>query len=149
MSSRLNPFSACRTLVIRHRPLLRSRERAKPLLSRGLAGIYNTKHFSPKNSESSDERSSSSETTDASESDSSAFHNGPFFDNIGNAAAIEQLELISKGVIHADPTAGFKFGVPQRPGKEDHVQHRYSPVIEQVTNLLMRDGKKSKAQKVS
>ncbi|KAF2021030.1 30S ribosomal protein-like protein S7 [Aaosphaeria arxii CBS 175.79] len=43
---------------------------------------------------------------------------------------------------------GAKFEVPSLPlPKGSHVKHRYDPVIEQVTNLLMQHGQKSKAQR--
>ena len=46
-------------------------------------------------------------------------------------------------------TAGLKFEMPSLPlPKDGHVKHRYDPVVEQVTNLLMRHGKKSVAQRV-
>jgi small subunit ribosomal protein S7 len=44
---------------------------------------------------------------------------------------------------------GLKFEMPSLPlPKDGHVKHRYDPVVEQVTNLLMRHGKKSVAQSV-
>jgi hypothetical protein len=44
---------------------------------------------------------------------------------------------------------GLKFEAPVLPiPKDAHVKHRYDPVVEQVTNLLMRHGKKSVAQRV-
>jgi small subunit ribosomal protein S7 len=46
-------------------------------------------------------------------------------------------------------TPGLKFEMPTLPlPKDGHVQRRYDPVVEQVTNLLMRHGKKSVAQRV-
>ena len=46
-------------------------------------------------------------------------------------------------------TPGLKFEAPTLPLPQDgHVKHRYDPVVEQVTNLLMRHGKKSVAQRV-
>jgi small subunit ribosomal protein S7 len=46
-------------------------------------------------------------------------------------------------------TPGLKFEMPTLPlPKGGHVQRRYDPVVEQVTNLLMRHGKKSVAQRV-
>ncbi|KAF3038239.1 hypothetical protein E8E11_005102 [Didymella keratinophila] len=45
-------------------------------------------------------------------------------------------------------TPGLKFEAPTLPlPKDGHVKHRYDPVVEQVTNLLMRHGKKSVAQR--
>jgi small subunit ribosomal protein S7 len=47
-------------------------------------------------------------------------------------------------------TPGLKFEMPSLPlPKDGHVKHRYDPVVEQVTNLLMRHGEKSVAQSVS
>lgn len=51
------------------------------------------------------------------------------------------------------PTApeipGLKFDMPVLPlPKDGHLKHRYDPVVDQVTNLLMRHGKKSVAQRV-
>ncbi|KAH8725032.1 ribosomal protein S7 domain-containing protein [Phaeosphaeriaceae sp. PMI808] len=44
-------------------------------------------------------------------------------------------------------TPGLKFEMPILPlPKDGHVKHRYDPVVEQVTNLVMRHGKKSVAQ---
>ena len=44
---------------------------------------------------------------------------------------------------------GHIFGLPDLPlPSTSHIKHRYDPVVHQVTNLLMRDGKLSKAQRV-
>ena len=44
---------------------------------------------------------------------------------------------------------GHKFGMPPNPmPKQSHLRKRYDPLVEQVTNLLMRHGKKAAAQKV-
>lgn len=44
---------------------------------------------------------------------------------------------------------GLKFEAPTLPiPKDGHLKYRYDPVVEQVTNLLMQDGKKSAAQRV-
>ena len=46
-------------------------------------------------------------------------------------------------------TTGHKFGIPQLPIPSNaNIKHRYDPLIHQVTNLLMVDGKLSKAQRV-
>lgn len=45
---------------------------------------------------------------------------------------------------------GHKFGLPDLPiPKNANFKYRDDPVVQQVTNLLMRDGKKSVAQRVS
>ncbi|KAF2449637.1 30S ribosomal protein-like protein S7 [Karstenula rhodostoma CBS 690.94] len=51
--------------------------------------------------------------------------------------------------VEAVPAApGLKFEMPVLPlPKDGHVKHRYDPVVDQVTNLLMRHGKKSVAQR--
>lgn len=44
---------------------------------------------------------------------------------------------------------GVKFGLPALPIPSDaHHRYRYDPVVKQVTNLLMRHGELSKAQRV-
>lgn len=44
---------------------------------------------------------------------------------------------------------GQIFGLPELPlPSKSHLKHRYDPIVEQVTNLLMQDGKKSIAQRV-
>ena len=38
--------------------------------------------------------------------------------------------------------AGAKFPLPELPLPSNaHMRHRYSPIVEQVTNLIMKDGK--------
>ncbi|KAL6709046.1 hypothetical protein ACN47E_002173 [Coniothyrium glycines] len=45
-------------------------------------------------------------------------------------------------------TPGLKFDMPTLPlPKGNHIKHRYDPVVEQMTNLLMHHGKKSVAQR--
>lgn len=46
-------------------------------------------------------------------------------------------------------TQGHKFGLPELPlPSSANMKHRYDPVVHQVTNLLMKDGKLSVAQRV-
>ena len=46
-------------------------------------------------------------------------------------------------------TPGLKFEMPSLPlPKDGHVKHRHDPVVDQVTNLIMRHGKKSVAERV-
>lgn len=69
--------------------------------------------------------------------------------------ALSQLELTALGLNAFDKRLnGLKFGEPDIPmGKlhetKFHMQHRYEEGIIQLTKLLMRDGKLSKAQRVS
>lgn len=65
--------------------------------------------------------------------------------NEGMDMGLIDLEAASKLPV----TPGLKFEMPTLPlPKDGHVKHRYDPVVEQVTNLLMRHGKKSVAQRV-
>ena len=71
--------------------------------------------------------------------------------SFNNAEALGQLELVANGL---DPfeedSPGHKFGLPALPvPSRMHMKHRYEPVVAQITKLLMRDGKLSKAQRVS
>ncbi|KAJ0109940.1 hypothetical protein J7T55_014742 [Diaporthe amygdali] len=67
--------------------------------------------------------------------------------------ALAQLELTANGLNPFDKrSGGFKFETPEIPqGKlhetKFHMQHRYEEGIIQLTKLLMRDGKLSKAQR--
>ena len=48
-----------------------------------------------------------------------------------------------------DQKEGHIFGLPELPlPNHSHLKHRYDPVVHQFTNLLMKDGKLSKAQRV-
>lgn len=67
-----------------------------------------------------------------------------------NELALRQLELAVYGVQPWDPNVqGHKFGVPDSAvAKDRNHKSRYHPVVEQMTKLLMRDGKLAKAQRV-
>ena len=44
---------------------------------------------------------------------------------------------------------GHKFGLPSLPLPEgSHLKHREDPLVHQVTQLMMKDGKKNIAQRV-
>jgi small subunit ribosomal protein S7 len=60
------------------------------------------------------------------------------------------LGLVNLDAVSTPPQIpGLKFELPVLPiPKDAHVKHRYDPVVDQVTNLLMRHGKKSVAQRV-
>lgn len=67
-----------------------------------------------------------------------------------NEIALAQMENIAKGGHGLDPVeVGHKFGLPDLPiPPRANLHHRYDPVVSQVTNLLMRHGKLSVAQRV-
>lgn len=67
--------------------------------------------------------------------------------------ALRRLEMEAQGVKTFDEYTGLKFQEPPMPtAKLEHAQyhmrHRYEEGISQLTRLLMRDGKLSKAQGV-
>lgn len=68
------------------------------------------------------------------------------------------LEIIASGglLAHAGdaaevaPSRSYKFPLPTLPlPPHSHLKSRYHPVLDQLTNLMMRDGKKAQAQRVS
>ncbi|OIW25049.1 ribosomal protein S7, partial [Coniochaeta ligniaria NRRL 30616] len=66
-----------------------------------------------------------------------------------NQLALDQLQLASYGLDPFDPAlVGHKYGLPELPIPSNmRAKHRYDPVVEQMTRLIMRDGKLSKAQR--
>jgi small subunit ribosomal protein S7 len=68
-----------------------------------------------------------------------------------NQLALDQLQMASYGLDPFDPNlVGHKYGLPELPiAPNMRAKHRYDPVVEQMTRLIMRDGKLSKAQRVS
>lgn len=63
-------------------------------------------------------------------------------------AAAENAELVQADNVEVE-NPGHKFGMPQRPWPQGfNLKKRYHPVLEQITRLLMRDGKLSVAQRV-
>lgn len=58
--------------------------------------------------------------------------------------------MISRATEEAvERETGLKFQMPPLPlPKTEHVKHRYDPLVDQFTKLLMKDGKLSIAQKV-
>lgn len=71
-------------------------------------------------------------------------------DSVENLRALEQMKNIAAGGLASDPVGtGHKFGLPTLPiPSPSNMKHRYDPVVTQITNLLMKDGKKSVAQRV-
>ncbi|KAH8668152.1 ribosomal protein S7 domain-containing protein [Tricladium varicosporioides] len=66
-----------------------------------------------------------------------------------NLMALGQMQNIAEGGHGTDPVdIGHKYGIPELPLPPNaNLHHRYDPVVEQVTNLLMRHGKLSVAQR--
>lgn len=71
-----------------------------------------------------------------------------FAPNFLNAEALAALEKAAAGQdLYGDGDGGLLFDMPERPGRGQQLQDRYHPVVDQVTKLLMKDGKLSKAQR--
>jgi len=68
-----------------------------------------------------------------------------------NQKALRQLQMAAYGLETFDPEVhGHKFGVPVLPIAPDmNHKRRYDTVVDQMTKLLMRDGKLAKAQRVN
>ncbi|TVY19903.1 Mitochondrial 37S ribosomal protein S7 [Lachnellula arida] len=67
-----------------------------------------------------------------------------------NLFAMGQMENIANGGLASDPVAtiGHKYGLPELPlPPTSNLHYRYDPVVNQVTNLLMKHGKLSAAQR--
>ena len=66
-----------------------------------------------------------------------------------STSARQQQDAIVAESDQATEDPGHKFGLPALPiPQKAHLKHRYDYVVDQVTQLLMKDGKKSQAQKV-
>jgi small subunit ribosomal protein S7 len=73
--------------------------------------------------------------------------------SFANLLSLGQMENIAAGGHGTDPvavdTVGQKYGLPELPlPKNANFKYRYDPIVDQVTNLLMKDGKLSVAQRV-
>jgi len=69
-----------------------------------------------------------------------------------NLLSLGQMENIAAGGHGTDPvivdTVGHKYGLPELPLPANaNLKYRYDPIVAQVTNLLMKDGKLSVAQR--
>jgi small subunit ribosomal protein S7 len=82
---------------------------------------------------------------------SSTFHKGTrsYSTSARRRAYTQAIINPESGALEQVESQGHIFGLPELPiPSTSHIKHRYDPVVEQVTNLLMQDGKKSKAQRV-
>lgn len=92
------------------------------------------------------------------------FREGAIPPTLSNGDPLRDLEILASGGIIArpedvevkkqeqapKPARGHKFPLPVLPlPPHSHLKSRYHPVLDQLTNLMMRDGKKSLAQRVS
>ncbi|RKF59465.1 37S ribosomal protein S7, mitochondrial [Golovinomyces cichoracearum] len=66
-------------------------------------------------------------------------------ENVSNTGRVEDPETMN---ITYPSAEGHKFGLPELPIPSDgNLKYRDDPIVQQVTNLLMKDGKKSVAQR--
>jgi hypothetical protein len=57
--------------------------------------------------------------------------------------------MIAQATIDAaDRNPGLKFDMPEPLPRTENLKHRYEPIVDQFTKLIMRDGKLATAQKV-
>ncbi|KAK8069736.1 hypothetical protein PG994_006352 [Apiospora phragmitis] len=149
MASKLSPWGVCRSLTIRTRSILQHAERktAAPfhIARRGLADDTTSREPPSGSGGALPPSMAGQSSVERSYTPPPPEHFAP---NWLNADAISKLEQIAAGEDLYDEDVGLKFGkLSALPGKKDHLQKRYPEVIDQVTKLLMRDGKLSKAQR--
>lgn len=81
-----------------------------------------------------------------SAADSTTFANMLALGNLQSIAS-GQNDLLEDSDL--DFSDGHKFGLPTLPiPSTSNIKHRYDPIVDQVTNLIMEHGKKSAAQRV-
>lgn len=81
------------------------------------------------------------------EVESSSYAPPPIEQSFGTTAAADYSASASAEIDTSEPK-GHKFPLPPLPLPRELVKdHRYDPVVTQITNLLMKHGKKSKAQR--
>ncbi|KAI2633297.1 ribosomal protein S7 domain-containing protein [Xylaria nigripes] len=166
MASKIvNPWGSFRSLAIRTRPSAAHHvriTRAMPMARRGMTGDNN---MYPPNSYPPNMQSPNMHPSDmyppeyyqgdhypqeyqSEPAQATVDLPDPFQAFTDNVVAIQALEEAATGqdVLKQVPE-GLKYHMPTPPGKHDQLQDRHHPVIHQVTRMLMRDGKLSKAQR--
>ncbi|KAH9885479.1 ribosomal protein S7 domain-containing protein [Xylariomycetidae sp. FL2044] len=142
MASKLNPWGVARSLAVRTRPLRSHIDRTTTPIVVRRRGL----------SDNLDSRPPSDDPNASLPPIESRPPELPppeiFAPNFLNAEAIAALENAAAGRdLYEEDDAGVKFHMPNRPGKKEQLQDRYHPVVDQLTKLLMKDGKLSKAQR--
>ncbi|KAH7020953.1 ribosomal protein S7 domain-containing protein [Microdochium trichocladiopsis] len=165
MASRANPWTALRGLSIRTRALRTSctQQQTRPtpaLLIHKTIGVRrdftdNRRHQNANTSSTQSTSSSSQQQPDSAvppppPPSAPGTQVGPYHElfapNFLNTEAIAALEKAAAEAAEASAGDGLLFHMPDRVGKHEQLQDRYHPVVHQITRLLMRDGKLSKAQ---
>ena len=140
--------NAFRTLTVRSRPLVLCRESQVRTLSR--TSSDNTPRVPPRLPGQNVDITPFSTGGSGRPSESWNQESNATMDQSQNDAALSQLQMIAYGLNPLDPASeGHKYGLPDLPlPSETTLKNRYDPVVVQVTKLIMRDGKLSKAQRV-
>ncbi|KAK0707430.1 ribosomal protein S7 domain-containing protein [Lasiosphaeris hirsuta] len=138
MHPKLNIWSACRALSVRSRPIFHWPQQCTAAAQARSIWI--------------DSPSTSQRFPDQNASNLHPFDVSPSAQEPApseNDVALSQLQMAAYGLDPFDPEVeGHKFGMPSLPLPRDlHHKHRYDSVVVQLTKLLMRDGKLSKAQR--
>lgn len=152
MPPRLNLAPACRSLAIRAKPV-------NQLPQINIAARAQARCFSDRNNNTIPRQQAGrvdpltlpafGETRPQPVTDSAAVEDA-VPETSDNENALNYLQLVAYGVspVNAEKE-GHKFGLPELPlPSEKHIKHRYDPIVDQMTRLLMKDGKLGKAQRV-
>ncbi|KAK3945617.1 ribosomal protein S7 domain-containing protein [Diplogelasinospora grovesii] len=147
MPPRLNTLTAvCRNLTIRSRPL--AQWPAQPCIAVAAPRTITTTPSQTRNQNKPNVKELS-RTTKRWSSTTSSSEGQLETTSAENEAALSQLQMVAYGLNPFDVSVeGHKYGLPELPiPSEMHMKHRYNPVVDQITRLLMQDGKLSKAQR--
>ncbi|KAK4665823.1 hypothetical protein QC763_409320 [Podospora pseudopauciseta] len=157
MPPRLNLASAFRALSLRTTPASQ-----QPLLSQKIAAavpklptvsvarrFYSDNLTPENNNNNNDDQVPSSELAPPRSEEEEVVSLSQQQHKEDNLYALNRLELVAYGLKPFDAEEeGHKYGLPSLPlPSELHKDHRYDDVMGQITRLLMKDGKLSKAQR--
>ncbi|KAL2266076.1 hypothetical protein VTJ83DRAFT_5428 [Remersonia thermophila] len=156
MPPRLNLWSACRALSIRTRPAVAASRppsaalaapvalARRPLTNNATTPLPPNSSNLPPPPPPSSSGSPSAASPKPDESSALEVPTSP-----ENEAALSQLRMIEYGLSPLDPAVeGHKFGLPELPlPSQKNSKYRYDGVVEQLTRLIMKDGKLAKAQR--
>jgi len=103
-----------------------------------------------------DELKSTSKPSNTRSYSTSAIRRQDLSSDLTSALPLDAAIVESGTSLMEDPTTappvepGHKFGLPSLPlASNRNLHHRYEPIVEQLTGLLIRHGKKGVAQRVS
>ncbi|KAI0198415.1 ribosomal protein S7 domain-containing protein [Astrocystis sublimbata] len=147
MASKINPWRSLRSLAVRTRPSGPHHPHVLATTTTRASVPYGRRGLTDTTSMRSPPEDAELPPSDPPQEYQLQHQPPPFADNFLNREAIEALEQAAAGEDAAEILSGLKFGMPPPPGKKEKLQDRHHPVVHQVTRMLMRDGKLSKAEK--